>query len=241
MTWLCIFDCDGTLVDSQHTIVAAMTSAFAGRGLPPPPAAAVKRIVGLTLKDAVEALLPDAQSAVVDDLAEGYRTACGALRRSGAEAEPLFPDVVSVLDVIERSGWLLAMATGKSHRGAMATLSTHRLTERFVSIQSADSAAGKPAPDMILRAMAEVGAAPETTVMLGDTAFDMLMAQNAGVVGLGAAWGYHDEDELWAAGAHAVLRGMRELPALLAAMVADAGFVRPGRDDRPGGAGTFSG
>ncbi len=87
----------------------------------------------------------------------------------------------------------------------MATLEKHDLVDRFVTMQTADVAHGKPHPDMLLRAMAETGAGTHTTVMVGDTTFDMEMARNAGTMSIGVAWGYHDADELRTAGALAVV------------------------------------
>ena len=72
------------------------------------------------------------------------------------------------------------------------------------ALQTADRHPSKPHPSMVEQALADAGASPETTVVIGDTAFDMGMAANAGVTGIGAGWGYHDAAELLAAGATAV-------------------------------------
>ncbi|MGF1641724.1 MAG: HAD-IA family hydrolase [Rhodospirillales bacterium] len=212
MIKLCVFDCDGTLVDSQHGIVAGMTAAFAAHGLAEPAAAAVRRVVGLPLADAVARLLGDADDGRAPAIADSYRTAFADLRRRGGLEEPLYPGVLEGLAAIEAAGWLLGMATGKSHRGAIATLAGHGLERRFATVQTPDVALGKPAPDMMLRAMAETGAAPEATVMIGDTSFDMAMAVAAGTFAVGVAWGYHDAAELRAAGADLVVEAFAELP-----------------------------
>jgi phosphoglycolate phosphatase len=57
---------------------------------------------------------------------------------------------------------------------------------------------------MVLQAIADAGAAPETTIVLGDTSFDMAMAAAAGAMPIGAGWGYHEAEELVEAGAVAV-------------------------------------
>lgn len=219
---LCIFDCDGTLVDGHHAITSAMAQAFAGHGLPAPPGAAVKRVVGLALADAIRLLHPGAAAETYAALAHGYVSAFGELRRAGATQEWLFPGVVEALGAMEAAGWLLGMATGKSERGALATLSAHDLDHRFVTLQTADRAPGKPAPDMILRALAETGVAAAHAVMVGDTTYDVQMAKNAGVVAVGVDWGYHHRNELLAAGAVAVVEDFAVLPALLDDVVASA-------------------
>jgi len=110
---------------------------------------------------------------------------------------------------------VLGVATGKSDRGLRSCLVTHGIFDLFVTLQTADRHPSKPHPSMIEQAMAEAGAAPQDTVMIGDTGFDMAMARAAGVRALGVAWGYHEPAELIAAGAEAVAHDPTELEALL--------------------------
>jgi phosphoglycolate phosphatase len=118
--------------------------------------------------------------------------------------EPLFDGVLDLLDSLEEDGWLLAVATGKSDRGLRHCLEEHGLHARFISLQTADRHPSKPHPSMVDQAIADAGAARETTVVIGDTSFDMAMAVAAGARGIGAGWGYHDSHELIEAGAVAV-------------------------------------
>jgi phosphoglycolate phosphatase len=116
----------------------------------------------------------------------------------------LFDGVLELLDAIEEDGWLLAVATGKSDRGLRHCLDEHGLHARFISLQTADRHPSKPHPSMVEQAIADAGAAPETTIVVGDTSFDMAMAVAARARGIGAGWGYHDAEELIEAGAVAV-------------------------------------
>ena len=211
---LALFDCDGTLVDSQHTIGAAMDACFVEAGLPAPPRAATRRVVGLSLFEAMQVLLPDADDARHEALAEGYKRCFQRLRAEGKVDEPMFDGIAQALDALEADGWLLGVATGKSDRGLALVLEGHGLTKRFVTLQTADRHPSKPHPSMVEQAMADAGAAPETTVMIGDTRYDIAMAHNAGVRAIGVAWGYHDAAELLEEGADAVARHPSELPAL---------------------------
>jgi phosphoglycolate phosphatase len=208
---LAIFDCDGTLVDSQHGIVASMQNAFAAASLPCPDRSAILSIVGLSLPHAMARLLPDVEPALHDEMAERYKRAFFDLRASGALQEPLYEGVPELLDSLEAQGWLLAVATGKSDRGLKAVLSHHGLLERFVSLQTADSHPSKPHPSMIETALAETGVPAMHAAMIGDTSFDMVMARAAGVAALGVGWGYHTPDELLAAGAESVAMDSAEL------------------------------
>lgn len=222
---LVIFDCDGTLVDSQHHIVAAMHSAFAARGLGLPEADRIRRTVGLPLAVAIESLLPP--DAVLSDVVESYRQAAIAQRLDPEHHEPIFPGAMEALDRLENAGYLLGVATGKARRGLDFTLATHGLTGRFVTLQTNDVvAAGKPAPDMVLQAMAETGANPASTIVVGDTSYDMEMARNAGVAAIGVTWGYHEESILRKAGAVNIINSYCELPDMVYQILGGPACVR---------------
>jgi phosphoglycolate phosphatase len=208
---LAIFDCDGTLVDSQHSIVAAMGNAFEAVALPSPSRAQCLSVVGLSLPYAMQRLLPDADEELRAELCEHYKRSFREMRSGGSLQEPLYPGVAALLDQLEAHGWQLAIATGKSDRGLRLLLEHHSMSQRFISLQTADRHPSKPHPSMIEAALADAGADRRSAVMIGDTSFDMLMAKAAGVRGLGVAWGYHDVSELIEAGADTVAMDTDEL------------------------------
>lgn len=212
---LAVFDCDGTLVDGQAAVCDAMDAAFAAHGLPAPDRHLVRRSVGLSLPQAVRALLPDADEALQQGLDHAYRTAFRTAREAGQLVEPLYAGVRELLDALRDDGWLLGVATGKSDRGLEHCLATHGLSRHFVTLQTADRHPSKPHPAMLDAALFEAGALPEHAVMIGDTAYDMVMAINGGVRALGVDWGYHTPAELTEAGAEAVARDPRHLLELL--------------------------
>ena len=204
MIRLAIFDCDGTLVDSQHNICLAMADAFAMNGLAAPDPHRTRRVVGLSLIEAMEAMLPEGDPALHAALAEDYRTAFQRLVGKGLTPEPLFDGIADLLEQLRDDGWRLGVATGKSDRGLMRCLQSHGLSDHFVTLQTADRHPSKPHPAMVLAAIAEAGATAESTVVIGDTSFDMEMACAARATAIGVDWGYHDRDELIAAGAHRI-------------------------------------
>lgn len=207
---LVIFDCDGTLVDSQYGIVHAMQTAFLSFGLIAPPPEAVKRVVGLNLETAIHHLAPGLGISDLRQLAGLYReTALG----HGRDGEPMFEGVKAAILALEAAGYLLGVATGKGRRGLDAMIARHGLANRFVTLQTADSVrAGKPAPDMCLQACAEAGVQPADAVVIGDTSFDIEMARRAGSRALGVAWGYHAPEDLLRAGAAEILVHASEIP-----------------------------
>lgn len=219
---LVVFDVDGTLIDSEHNIVAAMTEAWSRMELGVPDPVDVRRIIGLSLVEACGALLPWAPHNLHRAVAEAYKDAFRALRLLPDTDEPLFPGVIEALDELERAGWLLGLATGKSRRGVQAMLDSHGLHGRFLTIQTADDNPGKPHPAMLERAAAECGVAPSRVVMVGDTAYDMLMANSARAAALGVSWGYHSLDELHRAGARMVIDSFDNLTEIVARLTGGA-------------------
>lgn len=219
MNRLALFDCDGTLVDSQASICMAMEHCFADAKLDPPGRDAIRRIVGLSLVEAIAQLLPAAEDDLHRHLADDYKRAYFALRTAGhIEDEPLYDGIRDTIETLDANGWLLGVATGKSDRGLARVLEAHGLRHRFVTLQTADRHPSKPHPSMIEAAMAEAGAGPATTVMIGDTSFDMAMAVAAGAHPLGVAWGYHTPHDLHAAGAVRVVDHASAIPAHLEAL-----------------------
>ena len=214
---LAVFDCDGTLVDSQANIVRAMDLCFAQRGLAPPGPPATRRIVGLSLLEAMRALVPDLDPAEHASLADDYRRVFQGLRADNAlDPEPLYDGIAEALAALAADGWALGVATGKSDRGLGHILDHHGLRHCFVTLQTADRHPSKPHPAMLRAAMADAGVAPAATVIIGDTVFDMAMGVAAGVRAIGVDWGYHDAHELHDAGASAVVATTAELLACLA-------------------------
>lgn len=206
-----VFDVDGTLVDSQHTVVHCMGLAFSEHGLPHPGAEAIRGTIGLKLEIAINSLLPEPDEARAWQLVEGYRKAFFALLDSPDHEEPLFPGTLEVLDALDHPEVFLGIATGKNRRGLARVLERHALAGRFHNLKTADDGPGKPHPHLLEVAMAEVGADPRETVMIGDTTYDMEMARAAGCSALGVSWGNHPRERLLTAGADLVIDHFSDL------------------------------
>jgi len=217
---LILFDCDGTLVDSQAGIVTSMQTAFLGFGLIAPPPDAVKRVVGLSLDVAVRRLAPELGQSDALQVAGIYKETFRNLRLGGGLQEPMYEGIKAAVMDLDQPHTILGVATGKSRRGLDAVLARHGLAVRFQTLQTADDvAAGKPAPDMCLKACAETGIEPSATLVIGDTTFDMEMARSAGAQAIGVGWGYHATDELRDAGAGAIVRTAAEIVAAVESLL----------------------
>jgi phosphoglycolate phosphatase len=213
---LVVFDCDGTLVDRHRLTVQAMTQTFAQAGLPQPSRASILDIAGLPVPAALLILAPGQTTGARNDLARIYRERCMILRRPPNIEEPMFDGAAALLSSLaQRDNVLLGIATGKSNRGVARFIEQNGLRGVFATVQTADTAPSKPHPAMLLQAMEETGAAPETTVMVGDTSYDMVMAACANVRAIGVSWGDHPAASLKRSGARAVAKTFAGLDALL--------------------------
>ena len=200
---LVIFDVDGTLVDSQNYICEAQRRAFVLHGLEPPPRAQMLSIVGLSLVRAFETLAPHAPA---ESMAQAYKDAWSDMRHNPAWNDPLFPGALEAIEALsQREDVLLGVATGKSRKGVANLFDKTGWERHFVTIQTADDHPSKPAPDMVLAALAETGVHAADALMIGDSTYDIEMSCAAGVRALGVSWGYHAPDALLAAGAHSIL------------------------------------
>ncbi len=218
---LILFDCDGTIVDSQHAISAAMEAAFSAHGLVAPERSRIIEVVGLSLVSAVRELIPDREPDLINRIAETYKVAFGTLRRQAAHEEPMFPLARETIHALAATpGVVLGLATGKSRRGVDAIIERESLHGLFETIQTADDNPSKPHPAMVLEAMAQTGAIPDQTVVVGDTTYDMLMALNARAKPIGVTWGYHPRSALGATGAYALIDCYSELPAAIDRLLA---------------------
>ena len=216
MVKLAVFDCDGTLIDSQVNILRAMCQCFERNGLSPPADHDVRRVVGLSLVETMQVLVADADPVLHRRLAQDYKGAFQRLRADRSlDPEPLYPGIADLLDGLQQDGWLLGVATGKSDRGLALALAHHGLSGHFMTLQTADRHPSKPHPAMLLAALAETGTAADDAVIIGDTVFDMAMGGHAGVRAIGVDWGYHDAHELLDAGAVGVAIDAAELRSLI--------------------------
>ncbi len=203
-----ILDCDGTLVDSQGHIAAVFNETIAAFGYEPVTPDAVYRVIGLSLDDAIGRLLPDCSASRRQGLVNAYRARYAV---DVAGNNPLYEGVREFLDAVRRGGRWMAMATGKSRPGALRVVAEHGLAPYFPIIKTGDVCRPKPDPDMLFQILDELGLPPDRAIMVGDTTFDVEMANAAGVRAVGLTCGAHGRAELALAGAHLVLDRLPDL------------------------------
>ena len=209
-----IFDWDGTLADSAGHIVSSMQQAIGALNLPPRSDQAIRELIGLGLVDAMQRLFPELD---VDDvlrlLGEYRRVVPGSM----AHEAPLFAGAQEALRALQEQGYLLAVATGKSRPGLNRSFQAHAfLKPIFLTTRCADETADKPDPLMLRQILEETGLRAEQALMIGDTDYDVGMANALGMPALGVGCGVHEPGRLLRAGAQAVLADVSAVPGWLA-------------------------
>ena len=177
---------------------------------------AVGRIIGLSLERAIAELFPDADPQVHVAVLDAYRSEALRVRADPSDPESLFDGAHEAVRTLRDAGYLLGIATGKARRGVDHFCTRYDMAGWFDTVQTPDTNPSKPHPGMIESAMAETGIPANRTVMVGDTVFDLEMAQNAGVFGIGVAWGNHPVYELERAGSHHIVEIIDDLPKAIA-------------------------
>jgi len=193
---LLIFDWDGTLSDSTGIITRAMQRAAADLGWPVPEPEAVHNIIGLGLPEALNELYPDRREAGYEALKERYRR--HYLAEDQAAPARFFPQVMETLTQLRDQGHRLAVATGKSRQGLDRVFEAMALHGFFHASRCADETASKPHPLMLRELLEELDGKPEAAVMVGDTEYDMAMAQSAGMARIAVSYGAHAVERLQA-------------------------------------------
>jgi phosphoglycolate phosphatase len=207
---LVIFDFDGTLVDSRKLIIESHRIVFDEFGFARPSEDESLSLIGICLELVLSQLAgPDAP---IEKMVEAYQRWLPLLRADDAYAEVPFDGSAALLAALaEQNGVVLGIATGHVSHAIAPALERFGWQSHFCTIQTADKAPSKPHPGMVLQALGEANVGAQDAVMVGDTAFDMEMAQAAGVRGVAVSWGYHRPDRLRGAGAAHIVNGMSEL------------------------------
>lgn len=182
---LVVWDWDGTLADSTGMITNAILKAAEQVGLPPITAEAASNIIGLGLRESIEALYGNLPAEKAQALAAQYT----ANYYAGESEIPLFPGAADTIKALHKRGYKLAVATGKGRRGLNLALEHCGLGKYFHATRTVDECFSKPHPQMLDELMDMLVVIPERTLMVGDTSYDLQMAQNAGVKSIGVTYG----------------------------------------------------
>ena len=190
---LIVFDWDGTLMDSAAHIVACLQSAIIELSLEPRTDDEVKNIIGLGLREALLALYPQATDAELTALVERYRKHFFDQKTDLCE---LFSGAKDLIQELDANDYFLAVATGKGRNGLDKVLSETGLGEFFPITRCADETHSKPHPQMMLDIIDYYGVEANEAIMVGDTEYDLQMANNADAHSVAVSYGVHDKQRL---------------------------------------------
>ncbi len=185
---LLIFDWDGTLMDSAADIVANISAAIKHTALPARTDAQLRNIIGLGIMEGLEQLYPGESQAALIELQNAFKQ---NHFKVSASPSPLFPGTKNMLKKLNESGYWLAVATGKSKRGLKKALADHDITHLFHTTRTAEETCSKPHPQMLHEIIEELDITAAQALMIGDTTYDLEMAQNANMDAVSLGCGAH--------------------------------------------------
>ena len=209
---LIIFDWDGTLMDSAAKIVSCMQPAAQQCDVPVPDAQAVGNIIGISLRPAIQILFDTQDEQLTDALFDGYKA---AYLEKDITPCPLFEGTLELLSSLRQRDKTLAVATGKARRGLDRAWKNTQTGHFFTTSRTACEAASKPSSDMLEQILSETGISASDAIMIGDTVFDMQMAEQIGMDRLAVSYGVHDSDRLAAHNPVAIVNTVSEMRPIL--------------------------
>lgn len=210
-----IFDLDGTLLDTLADLAAAVNRVLGRRGFPQHDVDAYRWFVGEGSAVLIERALP-AQERVPERIQACLQELLDDYGRNWHHRTRPYDGIPELLQALAKRHVAMSVVTNKPHRFA-ALMITHYFEKTAFHdvLGQRDGVPKKPDPYQALAAARGMGAAPENCIFLGDSAVDMQTARRAGMVAVGAGWGFRPESELRDAGAGHVIGHPSELVALL--------------------------
>lgn len=208
-----VWDLDGTLLDTLDDLTDATNHALSGNGLPLRTREEVRRFVGNGIRRLIARAVPEGtpdavRDAVYGDFCPYYAAHCN-------DRTHPYPGVMELLAGLH-AAVPMAIVSNK------ADFAVRELAEIYfgrlipVAVGARDGSRTKPAPDVVLRALGELGAAPASAVYVGDSEVDVETARNAGMSCVSVSWGFRTPDVLRAAGASVICP---DVPSLRRALI----------------------
>lgn len=210
-TRLIVFDWDGTLFDSTGVIAHSLQKACEALGMAAPTTQEAKHVIGLGFNEAIEQLVGPLNA----EQSAAFMTAYRRNYFAGESLVTLYDGILELLKGLQGQGRLMAVATGKSRAGLNRVLLDGHLRPYFDATRTADETTSKPHPQMLLELLDELEVSPHQAVMVGDTTYDIDMANAAGMASIAVKYGAHDEKLLLASRPTVVVHDVNTLTKVL--------------------------
>lgn len=189
-----ILDFDGTLGDTAAVIIKTMQATIQELGLPPRTDSECAAMIGLRLIEIPKVLFPD-HEVDGDMYAATYRRLFHEYNTEGAVV--LYPNVMETLEELKERGYILTIASSRSHASLAEYVENLGLSPIIGFILGADDLVnGKPDPEPVTRTLEKYGLKPEEAIVVGDTVFDIKMGKNAGTRTCGVTYGNGSKESL---------------------------------------------
>ena len=177
-----VFDCDGTLLDTLTDLRNAVNYVLRAHDLPERSVPEVKAALGNGVAHLMRQSLPDSISE-----AEAY------YGQHLQDYTAPYSGMLDVLDTLRAKGYKLAIVSNKIQEG-ITPLNKEYFGDRLpVAIGERPGLQRKPAPDMVLQALKELGSTQDESIYIGDSEVDVATAKNSGLLCIGVTWGFRDE------------------------------------------------
>ena len=198
-----LFDLDGTLLNTIDDLADAGNWVCTQNGWPTFTVEQFKHMVGNGIPKLVERFSPeDARSQ--EQLAATLAQFSARYDAHKEDKTAPYPGIARAVELLKAAGVSVAVLSNKAHALA-APVVEHYFPGLFPLVQGAlPGVPVKPDPTLLRRMLAQLGAAPETTLFVGDSDVDILTGHNAQLPAMGALWGFRGRAELTAAGADAL-------------------------------------
>ena len=205
-----ILDFDGTLGDTQRTIVTTMQMTIAELQLPKRSDESCSATIGLPLAGCFKTLFPDLSADDIQRCADTYRRIFNENQR--IIKPQAFPHVVETLSALKEQGFTLTIASSRSHASLSELTKNMGISESISYLIGADDVKkAKPEPEPVLNTLSAMGYEAGETLVVGDMAVDILMGANARAKTCGVTWRNGTKKELQEAGADFIIDSMKEL------------------------------
>ncbi|MGS2720055.1 HAD family hydrolase [Paraglaciecola aestuariivivens] len=207
-----VFDWDGTLMDSVGKIVGSIQATAEQLALPMPSFEQAKNVIGISLLPALKQVFNIQDEQLAQTVLHTYKS---QFNQHAQVSSPLFQGAINLLTSLKAQGYTLAVATGKARAGLEANMQNTQTKEFFAVTKTADDAASKPSPDMLMQILQELNLSAAEVLMVGDTTYDMAMAETLGVDRIAVSFGVHSIEQLKQHQPIAVIDQLVQLPEYL--------------------------
>jgi phosphoglycolate phosphatase len=216
-----LFDLDGTLVDTIADIGDAMNRVLSAFGYPTHPTSLYYGMVGWGVRELVRRALPE-EARKSDVIERCHQEMVREYTDHPVVRSQVYPDIPELLEGLRRMGIRTAVLSNKVDGITQIVVSELLNHHGFVVVRGAqENRPRKPDPTVALEIAQSLQAAPASVLYLGDSGVDMETARRAGMIPVGALWGFRDEAELREAGAVSVVKRPLDVLSVMRSVTSD--------------------